>query len=660
MLYLVSAQEQLYNSKLFDKISLEKGIELLDPLLEISLDTETSGLDCFTKDLLLLQLGNFDFQVLFDINSYGGKIPQLLVDFLNTSTSLFLMQNAKFDLKFLFIQGVIIKKVYDTMLVETILTNGLQFGGRDLKTITEKYCNVTLDKSVRGDIIKFGLTDAVLVYGAKDVKYLPMIKEKQLIQVEKFDLLNAITLDNSFVVVLAYTEYCGIKLDYNKWKKRTIANKEQAYKLKSTLEAILLKDGKTKYFSGMADLFSGEQDCILNWDSPKQVIELFKEYGINVILKAKGESKETIDAKILAPQKDLFDILPAYLDYKAIQKEVSTYGENWEKFINPVTGRIHTTFKQLMDTGRLSCGNKRDGTVNLQNIPSDHETRECFIPEDDCLMIDADYCGQETIILVNQSQEKNLINFYTKGFDDMHSYVAFLMFKDIRPCALEDISKESLEYIKKNHKDKRQIAKSAGFAIAYGGNGSTIAKNCNISKEDGDFVYNSYFEAFPNMKNYFTYVFNKASQDGFITFNPVTKRKYFFNKQENDYFKHRFDVSQPDFWRDNHEAKSIFRAYNTAKSEISRVAQNFPIQGTAADTTKYACIILFKEILKRNWFGVVKIVNLVHDELLIECPKELIPEVEPLIVSSMEEGGKPFCRIVELKAEAMNGPYWIH
>ena len=65
MLYLVSKQEQLFNSKLFDKISLERGIELLHPLSEISLDTETEGLDCFTKKLLLLQLGNFDFQVLF-------------------------------------------------------------------------------------------------------------------------------------------------------------------------------------------------------------------------------------------------------------------------------------------------------------------------------------------------------------------------------------------------------------------------------------------------------------------------------------------------------------------------------------------------------------------------------------------------------------------
>ena len=114
------------------------------------------------------------------------------------------------------------------MLTEIILTNGLQYSGRDLATIVDKYCNAYLDKSIRGEIITKGLTDDVLVYGAKDVMYLPEVKRKQLALAKDLNLLNAVALDNSFVVVLAYVEYFGIKLDFSKWKARTHVNIQKA------------------------------------------------------------------------------------------------------------------------------------------------------------------------------------------------------------------------------------------------------------------------------------------------------------------------------------------------------------------------------------------------------------------------------------------------
>jgi len=579
MIYLITNQLAIFNNSLFKSISLKEGIDLLEELEELSLDTETTGLNYFSDTLLLLQLGNEDFQVLFDISSFGGVIPNELKYFLNTSNSLFILQNAKFDLKFLLRQDVLIKKVHDTMLAEIILTNGLQYSGRDLNSLTQKYCGEELDKTVRNEIITTGLSDRVLFYAANDIKHLSSIKRKQLTIAKNLHLLKAIELDNSFVVVLAYVEYCGIKLDYNKWMDKTNKNKEKALQLKVLLEKKLWEDGKYSYFSGMVDMFTQEQTCTINWNSPSQVISLFKEYGINVILKDKGVDKETVDAKVLEPQKNDFPILPLYLNYKGLQKEISTYGDSWKKFINPVTGRIHTTFQQLMNTGRLSCGNKRDGTPNLQNVPSDHETRSCFICEEGNILIDADYCGQETIVLANASKETNLIQFYEKGLEDMHSYVAFLMYKDIRPCALEDITAESLEYIKKNHKDKRQIAKAAGFSIAYGGNGSTIAKNCSIPPKDGEFVYNSYFEAFPNMKQYFELGFNRASHFKYVEFNPITKRKYFFNPDTEDYFSLKDIVEDPLFWHTNPDAREINRKFNKSKSDIQRLSQNFPIQG---------------------------------------------------------------------------------
>ena len=660
MIYLITQQESLFPYENITLITLSEAIQKLKQYTLLGLDTETGGLDRFTKPLLLLQLGTFEEQFLFDIISYNNLIPDELKVFLNEFLGTFILQNAKFDLGFLFKQGVILKKVYDTMLAEIILTNGLQYSGRDLATISYKYCQISLNKEIRGLIIHLGLTQEVLEYGANDVKYLIPIKQTQEILLQEKNLLRALELDNAFVIVLAYVEFCGIKLDYEKWVEKTSKNQEKVLILKDELEQQLFEDKKYEWFSGMQDMFTLKFDCLLNWDSPKQVTKLLKSYGVNTTIKQFGETKESIDAKVLEPQQEKFPILKKYLAFKELQKEISTYGESWKRYINPVTHRIHTTYQQLMDTGRLSSGNKHDGTPNMQNIPSDHETRSCFIAEAGNIMIDADYQGQETIVLANLSKEPNLLKFYEKGLKDMHSYIAFLMYPQIRICNLDEISEEALVSIKKNHKDKRQIAKSAGFAIAYGGDGATISKNCNISKSDGIFVYNSYFAAFPEMKQYFNYVFQLADHYGYIQFNNITQRKYFFDLEKNDYFSLKKSLKDPLFAYNTPEIHELERAAGKAKNEIQRKAQNFCIQGTSSDITKYAAILFFKEILKHQWFNVVKIVNLVHDEILVECPQNMEEEVKNLLILSMEEAGKPFCKIVPLKADAVSGTYWIH
>lgn len=217
--------------------------------------------------------------------------------------------------------------------------------------------------------------------------------------------------------------------------------------------------------------------------------------------------------------------------------------------------------------------------MNLQNLPADDETRSCFIPEKGNVMIDADYSGQENIIIANFSKEEKLLDFYRKGFDDVHSFVTFLMYPEIRRCTIEELTPDNIRYIKKEYSHKRYIAKRASFTIAFGGNGTTIARNCNIPKKDGDFAYKAYFEAFPALKQYFDLVFRKAAHFGYIEFNPITRRKYFIDKEKNDYFVLRDDVEDPYFYASSPNARSLGAKYNSAKSEIQRIAQNYPIQG---------------------------------------------------------------------------------
>lgn len=100
--------------------------------------------------------------------------------------------------------------------------------------------------------------------------------------------------------------------------------------------------------------------------------------------------------------------------------------------------------------------------------------------------------------------------------------------------------------------------------------------------------------------------------------------------------------------------------HNKAKSDIQRMSQNFPIQGSSADITKYACVLFMKEIFARKWWGIIKIVNVVHDEILLECPIIMAIEVKEVLIKCMIDAGKPFCPIVTLGASAEIGDHWVH
>lgn len=93
---------------------------------------------------------------------------------------------------------------------------------------------------------------------------------------------------------------------------------------------------------------------------------------------------------------------------------------------------------------------------------------------------------------------------------------------------------------------------------------------------------------------------------------------------------------------------------------MSKLAQNYPIQGSSSDITKLACVLFYREILKKNLLHIVKIVNVIHDEILVEAPNDIVEGIALLLKECMETAGKPFCKVVELKAVPEIGNYWIH
>lgn len=471
MIYLVSATQFIFDIPDIKLVSVQESLDILAPLKTVGLDTETTGLDPYTKELKLVQMGCQEFQVVIDTTTIDIKRYKEYLE----SDRLFLLWNAKFDLKWFYKYGIIIKNVYDGFLAEKLMWLGYPAGihSLSLKTAGEDYLGIELDKTVRGKIIYSKLDEEIIRYGANDVQWLEAIREKQLEKLKDKDLLVALDIENRFVRVLAYIEWCGVKLDVDKWKEKMRKDSIREEEAKKALNDWLIEnipDSPYIYVDVQGDLFREEAFDLtpkvsINWNSAKQLTPIFKKYGVDVVVqdKEKGGTKDSIDAKTLRPQADKCSLIPLYLEYKEAVKVTSTYGENFLDQINPVSRRIHTNYQQMgADTTRITSGgkDKENSTeyVNLLNLPSDSETRACFVAEPGNKWISIDYSGQETYLMASIANDTAIIKELTEGSGDIHSLTAYISYPEIpRDTPIKDI--------KKLYHNLRQEAKGIEFAI---------------------------------------------------------------------------------------------------------------------------------------------------------------------------------------------------
>lgn len=673
MRYLITRQAELFNEN-FDVYKLETLEFCLNYFKDksiIGVDTETEGFDPYTKNILTIQLGTPDDQFVID-----NTIPLKDITIFNSPDKLFIFHNAKFDLRFLYHKGVFPIKVYDTYLAEKLLYLGYPSGFHKmgLADCTERYLNVKLDKSIRGIIHKEKLSERVIHYAAEDVAYLELIMNAQSELIEKEGLKTAVEIECEFVKALAYVEYSGIHLNVEKWKNKMMNDVIILREAEDALNTWVIAYNNSDFISKdtQGDLFLGfkEAICNINWASPKQVIPFFEALGFNLIIKDKttSEFKKSVEATIIEPQKHLSEVAQLYLNYKQADKVVSTYGETFLKQINPVTKRIHTQFNQLMDTTRLSSGGKDKSTgvetVNLQNIPSDAVTRGCFTAVPDSVLIDCDFTAQEDLVFTELSQEPKLIEFY-KSVDkrDGHSFVAKMCF----PQDLEGITEQE---VKDKRPDLRKQAKTAKFALHYGGDGSTVARNLSLPIEDGHKIAKAYFNGFPGIADYFKNIKADVWKNGYIIISKYTGHKCFIYDWEE--LKETEKSFNSQFWEIYRAEKSlnsnIFKDqlqpkvshFYKRKGAIERMALNYPIQGTSAQITKIATIRLFNYLYSHSLLGRVKICNIIHDELLIECPLDIKDDMAIILQKSMESAGNLFVKSVTLKAIPEISNYWTH
>ena len=634
MIYLVTNQRTLFESEIYKVISVEESLRLLNPLTIVGLDTETQGFSPFLKKLLLLQLGNKDFQVVIDCTTVDVTLYKEYLE----SDRLFIGWNLKFDVKFLFYHGIVPTKLYDGFIAEKMRWLGYPSGmhSLSLKSAGENYLGIELDKSIRGEIIwRKELTDEIIIYSANDVKYLEDIMNKQLEILLPRGQKLALEVENRAILPTAYFEFCGVNLDAERWKAKMAKDQEALNKAKERLDNFVVDMYKEdKSFSKFIkivepDLFGFSKAgpaCNINWNSSKQVILFLESLGFKLETKDKatGGIKKSVDATVIEGQKNIHPIAEVYLNFKAAQKVTSTYGQNFLDLINPVTGRLHTSFNQIgTDTHRYSSGGGEDKEVipgkkvplvNLQNLPADAETRACFCAEKGNKWISADYSGEESVILANIANDTAMINLFTNGCGDLHSLVA----KMVYPEELHDIP---VEDVKKLRPDLRKKAKAPEFTFAYGGDANTLIGRDHIPEEEARQIEANYRKGFKGVAAYQAYQRKIVMQLGYINTCPeVGYRAYIYDYDKLKATQNKFNK---DFWDTYRRLKATdptnpiveeVRYYFKRKSASERQSINYPIQSRASAIYKIAAVNLFNWVVREGLFGKVKFCVPVHDK----------------------------------------------
>ena len=707
MIYLVSTQTQLFENDLYSALSVEKAIEMLSSWNRIQFDIETSGRDPHLTKILCAQFGNKkeNVQIVVDLTTISILPFKEIIE-----TKYIVGQNLKFDIQFLYNYGIIPSKVYDTMIVEQLLYLGypsaIKQGGISvaLDAIVQRRLGIVLDKSTRGEIIWRGLDSKVILYAASDVMYLEDIAEQQLEECGKNDCLIGAKLECDFVRVNAYMEWCGVKLDSNKWRKKMLQDQQYLDQAKKALDNFVINHPKLQefvYINRQGDLFSGwdtEPKCNVLWSSSSQVSKVAKVLGFNTVIQDKktGEDKETVIEKHLKKQKGINDeFLALYLgkgnegddDYfpghQGAAKVVSSFGQGHLNAINPVTNRIHTQYHHLgADTGRMSSGSKQNNNdlakikklpinpspkqkkeglgcpyPNMQQLPSDSSTRESFISKEGNLWVSCDYSAMESRLGADIYQEQAMIDEFLHGSGDIHSLVAKFCFEEVRNCTTEEI--------KTKYPHLRKKAKPIGFSQQFGGSAYAIQNSLGCSIEEAERIAFAYNDGFKGIADFKKKGADFVRKNGYIVLNPITgHRTYWYNHKEWIETQKSFTK---DFWDDyrayhkgtgDNIAMKVKKHFQTV-SKWERKALNSVTQGTGSIILKFSQINTFNWVIENGYFNKILLCNLTHDEANWEFPEEAT-EFPNVLKNFMEESANKFCKSLPIPAEATVGNCWIH
>ena len=579
---------------------LRKAIETLTSQPVVGLDTETTDLDPYTSRLRLLQLATPDRVYIIDFDHFANgnaaksEATAPLRWLLEAPRPIKIAHNAKFDAKFIKHNlGVDLGGLFDTLLASQLVGAGDIEERHGLETVATRYLNEAVDKSERLSNWNFELSEAQLEYAARDAAVLLPLREKLIERLKSESLIKCAQLEFECVMPVVDIELAGFYMHKDRWLEQLGIVEKRRAELAEQLQSVLAVE------SSQGSLFGGPQREDINLDSQQQLTKALTRLGITL-----PESTRNWKLQPLAAQ---YPIIATLLEYRTVQKALTSYGENMIGMINPVTKRLHADFRQIgAPTGRFACTNP-----NIQQVPHAVEYRRCFsgYPEERKLII-ADYSQIELRILAEFSGDQAFTNAFISGAD-LHRVTAAEVFN----TSVDQVTKE-----------QRDFAKRLNFGVVYGIGASRFAMMTGLSQPDAESLLRRYFGTYRQLDAYLREAANRAVSDRQAR--TGSGRLVRFRYDEND--RQQISMTQ-------------------------RNGKNTPIQGTSADILKRALKLLKDELKDTN----AAVVNIIHDEIVVEADADEAESVAAKVERVMCAAGEEYLKTVPVKVETEIADEWI-
>jgi DNA polymerase-1 len=578
-------------------------VSALSEVNAFGIDLETTGLTPIDSRILLCQIGLPDHTVyVMDVNSV--KLEPIL-PFLSSVKYKKIIQNSKFERRFILNKyGIRINNVFDTQLAEQLIEpESYNYG---LKDLAAKYCNVLLDKSVRSSFYnkKVGaFSKEQIDYAAQDADVMWGIMGGQEPKLEELGMTALSVIEFDLAQVVAAMEETGAPIDRDKWQDKMKHYKNLHEESRLRMHELLFIDGVDEQMG----LFV--RDAI-NLNSDKQIKGAFSKLGIDL-----DATNERVISLVNHPAaKEL-------LNYRGLQKIMSSYGETFLDKIHPFTERIHADWQQIgTETGRFSCKDP-----NLQQMPD--EFRQCVSLKDH-VIIAADYSQIELRILAELSGDTKLQDAFIKG-EDVHKATASTMFG----IPLDAVTKET-----------RFIAKTINFGINYGMGPGKLMDILNAEAQKNGTKKLAFLEVRDLLDRY------HATYKDVSRWLVQAANKAFVSGQSETMLGRKRFYTRPD------PATLDEKSYDLQVKALKRKGANSPIQGTNADITKLAMLNVQEELQEGGYQA--NIIIQVHDEIVLLAHKRQATYVKDIVVKAMQDAAASVLKKVPVKTDAYIADVW--
>lgn len=530
--------------------------------------------DCISEEIFLDELKSvFENE---NIIKYGHDLKSFIVYLKNKGIHL---KGISFDTM---IGAYIINPTRETYTVSELAREYLSVGIEPVEELSGKGKSFVPFKKMPVDRISVvAVTHAESIFSMVDILK-SIIKENG--QEELY-----YDIELPLVEVLAEMEHWGFKVDKEGLRNLSAELEEKIEKLTDDIYSL-----------------AGEK---FNINSTKQLgAVLFEKLKLPVIKKTK--TGYSTDAEVLEELAGRHEIIEKILEYRQMVKLKSTYAEGLQAVINPMTGKINSSFNQTVTaTGRISSTEP-----NLQNIPVKLEMgrkiRKVFVPSsEEFILLDADYSQIELRVLAHITKDENMVSAF-KNNEDIHTNTASQVFgvprSEVTPLM-------------------RSRAKAVNFGIIYGIGDFSLAKDLGITRKEARKYIDGYLDNYPNVKKYMHDTVEEGRKLGYV--------KTIFNRR-----RYLPELKSSNF---------NIRAFG------ERIAMNTPIQGSAADIIKIAMIKVHRELKNRKLRS--RLILQVHDELIIEAHVDEQNEVAAILKENMENAAK---LIVPLSVDVKSGRNW--